>query len=142
MAMMAAERVLLDTSLLVAASVEPHPGHEAANAHLARLRAEGAVVCISLQVCREFLVVLTRQPVSGVSFTLEEALAALGRWTAICTLLEWLQLVREKQVRGKALHDCNLVALMRAHEVGRLATRNATDFERYDDLVTIEPVSP
>jgi predicted nucleic acid-binding protein len=150
MATTAAERVLLDTSLLVAASVVPHPGHEAAVAHLEKLKTDGALPCLTPQVCREFLVVLTRQPVSGVAFTVDEALAALQQWTDICTLLEedeavvteWLQLVRERQVRGKSLHDCNLVAVMLAHGMQRVATRNAADFERYDDLITVEPVTP
>ena len=34
-------------------------------------------------------------------------------------------------VRGKQVHDCNIVATMLTNGVRRLATRNATDFRRY-----------
>jgi len=53
------ERAFLDTSLLVAISVEAHPGHEAGRAYLARM-VPGSTGCISEQVCREFLSALTR----------------------------------------------------------------------------------
>jgi hypothetical protein len=43
---------------------------------------------VSLQVCREFLVVLTRQPVSGRVFALAESLAALEVWLTGCQVLE------------------------------------------------------
>jgi len=72
-----AEPVFLDTSLLVAASVRLHPGNQAARTYLAKLAERETPTCISPQVCREFLVVLTRQPVEGRRFTVEEGLAAL-----------------------------------------------------------------
>jgi predicted nucleic acid-binding protein len=43
-------------------------------------------------------------------------------------------------VRGKQVHDCNIVATMRAHGVRRLATRNSGDFERYGTLIDIDAV--
>lgn len=76
---MAAEPVFIDTKLLVAATVETHPSHAAAVALLARLIADQAPLAISAQICREFLVVLTRQPVEGRTFSGDEALAALAR---------------------------------------------------------------
>lgn len=73
---MAAEPVFIDTNVLVAASVAAHPSHGVASAYLARLEANGAPACINGQVCREFLVVLTRQPVEGRAFSTDEALVA------------------------------------------------------------------
>jgi predicted nucleic acid-binding protein len=109
----------------------------------------GLELCISPQVCREFLVVLTRQPVSDRIIGLEEALAALEVWTTDCRLLEeshavleeLLSLVQRHQVRGKQVHDCNIVATMRANGVKYLATRNASDFKRYTELIEIEDVT-
>ncbi len=106
-------------------------------------------MCISLQVCREFLVVLTRQPVSGRVFALSESLAALEVWLTGCRVLEedlsvlqeCLRLVRRFGVLGKQVHDCNIVATMMAHGVRHLATRNAADFSRYGNLLSIEPVA-
>lgn len=145
---MAAEPTFLDTSLIVAASVDAHPSYAVAAAHVHSLIAAATPLCISSQVCREFLVVLTRKPVSGRIFTVDEALAALEGWRAGCTVLEeasvaqaeWLRLVRRYQVHGKQVHDCNIVAVMLAHGVRRLATRNAADFERYRDEIALEAV--
>jgi predicted nucleic acid-binding protein len=87
-ATMAADPVFIDTNVLVAASVNAHPSHGVASAYLARIEADGAPACISGQVCREFLVVLTRQPVEGRAFTTDEALAALGTWLSACVVFE------------------------------------------------------
>jgi predicted nucleic acid-binding protein len=145
---MAADSVFLDTSLLVAASVVEHPSHGLANAYLDELDAKGTPISISPQVRREFHVSLTRQPVSGRPFTVEEALVALDLWNAVCVTLqvdtlvadECERLVRRYQVRGKEVHDCNIVATMRSHGVRRLGTRNPADFERYKTEINIEPV--
>jgi len=142
---MAADPVFLDTNVLVAASVAEHPSHAAVTALLAKLTAERTPFCISHQVCREFLVVLTRKPVSGREFAVDEALQALDAWRSACvvldestaTIVELLALVRDHQVKGKQVHDANIVATMRTKNVGRLATLNTGDFERYEDDITL-----
>src|SRR5664280_1806826 len=140
------QAIFLDTSLIVAATVEVHPSHAASAAFVDKAVSDGADLCISPQICREFLVVLTRQPVSDRIFGLDEALGALEVWTTDCRLLdeshavleELLSLVQRYQVRGKQVHDCNIVATMRANGVKRLATRNAADFKRYAELIEID----
>lgn len=140
--MTAVEPVFLDTSLLIAASVGAHPGHEAARQHVASLVAAGSPLCISPQICREFLVVLTRAPVAGRVFTVDEALHALEPWRHACNLLEenersvveCLTLIEQHQVRGKQVHDCNIVAVMIAAGVSHIATRNPGDFIRYAEI--------
>lgn len=143
---MAAERLFLDTSLLVAASIPAHPGHAGARAYLRRTRQ--ASWCISPQICREFLVVITRQPVEGLVYTLKEATAALMEWRSTCAMLpegadtvqRWLDLARDHKVVGKSLHDCNIVAVMLTHDVKRLGTRNPADFKRYG--IRVDAVKP
>jgi toxin-antitoxin system PIN domain toxin len=145
---MAADLVFIDTNVLVAASVEGHPSHAVATALLERLAKDGVTACISAQVCREFLAVLTRGPVEGRTFSVDEALEVLGAWTASCDVLadggtvlpELLDLVRRFGVRGKQVHDANLVATMRTHAVSRLATLNWSDFRRFDELIAQAPL--
>ncbi len=145
---MAAERLFLDTSLLVAASVPAHPGHAAARAYVQRARRRGDAFCMSPQICREILVVITRQPVDGLVYTLEEASRVLAEWRGRCEMLSegpdtvtrWLELARRHRVMGKQLHDCNIVAVMLAHGVSRLATRNPADFKRYG--IRVDAVEP
>lgn len=145
---MAAERLFLDTSLLVAASVPAHPGHAASRAYLRRARRRGAAFCVCPQVCRELLVVISRQPVEGVAYTLEEAHHVLREWRAQCEILSegpdtverWSLLARQHNVKGKTLHDCNIAAVMLTHDVLRLATRNPTDFKRYG--IHVDAIKP
>ena len=145
---MAAERLFLDTSLLVAASVPAHPAHASARTYVHRARKRGSSFCIGPQICREFLVVVTRQPVEGLVYTVEEADQALMEWRAQCDVLSegpdtvkrWLELARQHRVQGKTLHDCNIVAVMLTHGVLRLATRNPADFKRY--AIHVDAVRP
>jgi len=146
---MAAESIFLDTNLLVAASAEAHPSHAMAAALIARLVAERVPMVISVQVCREFLSVMTRQPLGAArALTVAEALAALEGWRRPCVVLreddtvlaELLALVRKHDVKGKQVHDANIVATMRVHGIDRLATLNATDFKRFVDEIALEPL--
>lgn len=145
---MAADPVFIDTNVLVAAAVDLHPSHGVATAFLARLASEGGPVCISGQVCREFLVALTRGPVEGRVFAVDEALFVLDKARDSFVLLdededvvrELLALVRRHDVKGKRLHDANIVATMRANGVGRLATLNVADFRRFEQEIAVEPL--
>ncbi len=145
---MVADPVFIDTSVLVAAAVDLHPSHGVATAFLARLAADGGPACISGQVCREFLVALTRGLVEGRVFAVDEALAVLDKARASFVILdedeavvrELLHLVRRHDVKGKKLHDANIVATMRASGVGRLATLNAPDFQRFEHDIAVEPL--
>ncbi len=139
---MAVDPVLLDTCVIVAASVTAHPSHAVARGHVTHLVGQGTPLCICPQICREFMVVLTRQPVSGVTFTPEAAIQALDEWRNGCTVLaetpdivaECLTLVRRHQVRGKQVHDTNLVAVAIVHGIPTLCTRNAADFRRFTEI--------
>jgi toxin-antitoxin system PIN domain toxin len=145
---MTADRVLLDTSLLIAASVEEHPSHGASVAYLDRLADHRTPTCITPQICREFMSVLTRAAIGPRAFSVPEALQALQVWRTNCGVLgesepvlqRWLQLVEQFQVRGKQVHDAHIVATMLSHDVARIATWNIIDFERYGDLLQVEPI--
>jgi predicted nucleic acid-binding protein len=145
---MAAERAFLDTSLIVAATVEVHPSHRVAADFIDVQITAGVEMYISPQIAREFLVVLTRQPVNGRAFTLDEALEALEIWTTGCTVLEesdavlseLFRLIRRYGVHGKPIHDCNIVATMKTHGIMRLSTRNPADFKRYEQEIQVDGI--
>ena len=85
----------------------------------------------------------------GQDLRTEESLAALEVWLTGCSVLEenlsvlqeCLRLVQQFGVLGKQVHDCNIVATMTAHGVRHLATRNAADFRRYGNLLSVEAVA-
>ena len=145
---MAGKPTFVDTSVIVAASVAEHPSHGVAREAIEQLVRDRAPLCISPQICREILVVLTRQPVAGRTFTTEESLAVLGGWRRATNLLAENgasvnaveTLVERHGVRGKQVHDCNIVAVMPVNKIGRLVTRNPADFKRFKEIA-VEPVS-
>ncbi len=55
-------------------------------------------------------------------------------------LAELLELVQKHDVKGKQVHDANIVATMRANGIDRLATLNAADFKRFEDEIALEPL--
>jgi hypothetical protein len=57
------------------------------------------------------------------------------------TVAECLSLVERHQVRGKQDHDCNIVAVMIAAGIWRIATRNPGDFVRYAEI-QVDVVTP
>jgi hypothetical protein len=52
-----------------------------------------------------------------------------------------VDLVQQHDVRGKQVHDCNVVAVMLTYGVRRLATRNAPDFKRHVGI-DVDAVTP
>jgi predicted nucleic acid-binding protein len=141
------KRCVVDTNFLVYSTVSSNPWHHEARGWLTALKLQEMVLCATTQILREYLVVLTRGDVFKTTFTADEALSELE---ALLPSLEVLgeteesaarlrDLVRRYQVRGKQIHDANIVAVMLSHGVSRLATYNRTDFERFKE-VTLEPI--
>jgi predicted nucleic acid-binding protein len=65
------------------------------------------------------------------------SLAILDEPLAAADLLRTL--VSRYQVRGKSIHDANVVAVMLTHGVHRLATYNLADFQRFEEIVLESP---
>ncbi len=140
-----ADRLLLDTNVLLDATNMARPRHAAAIRLLAR--PQGLVICA--QVIREYLVVATR-PVAnnGLGMDLADAMANIDELRRVARLLPeerpvlptFLSLLEQTPCHGKLLHDAFLVATMRAHGVKALATSNPRDFSRFaDEIDIVEP---
>jgi predicted nucleic acid-binding protein len=51
-------------------------------------------------------------------------------------LLDW------RTIRGKQIHDANIVAVMRRYGILSLLTHNAADFARYVPYIKVLPLLP
>lgn len=140
---MAGESIFVDTSVLVAATVEVHPGHEPALHANARARVvRGVVPDQPADLSRAPRRAHAPARVGTRAIVVHEALAALDTWRSQCALLEesaastarLIDLVGRYDVKGKQIHDANVVAVMLAHGVRRLLTRNPGDFQRYTEI--------
>ena len=144
---MAAERCMIDTNVLVYSTVAGNPWHKATREWLAERQKEGIALCISQQIVREYLVILTRGEVFAKFFTPQEALGAFAAVRPSLEILteteaafeKLLEVVERYSVQGKTVHDA--IATMLAHNVKRLATYNQSDFKRYDEI-TLETLPP
>jgi len=140
-------RVFVDTNVWLNAIIAMAPEHASARQWLTRLKTGGAVFCVSPQVLREYLVVVTRGAIFERTLAPEEAVQDVEGILDNAELLEesaavsyiLLDLVRRYQVRGKQIHDANIAATMLAHGVTRLLTYNLDDFRRFGEI-NLEPL--
>jgi predicted nucleic acid-binding protein len=141
------ERCVVDTNVLVYATVDAAPLCDEARTWMANLQRQNVTLCVTPQICREYLVVLTGDPVFNRDFTPAEALDVLAQLRqSLRTLFpseeafdELLRLVRQYEVAGKRIHDANIVAAMGTKEIAHLATYNRQDFAQFDEIVLLSP---
>jgi len=140
---MAAEAsCVVDTNVLVYSTVLGNPWHDQARQWLATLQRQGVRLYVTTQILREYLVVLTRGDVFEKSCSVDQVLTQVEALLPSLKILDepidvlnlLHELVRQYQIRGKSIHDANVVAVMLVHGIRRLATYNSADFERYEEI--------
>lgn len=132
---------LIDTNVLVRLSVPADPRHPSARRAIEALEEEGLYVASQNFV--ELWNVITR-PVenNGLGQTITAADQVLRIFEQAFPRLpeseeiyeRWRELVVRFGVSGVKVHDARLVAFMLAHDLGRILTFNAADFQRYEAL--------
>lgn len=136
-------RCFVDTNILLASTDESRRHHSAARTFLDAGIVGEQRLFGSGQIFREYLVVATR-PVdaNGLGLTAGEALENIREFWSCIQLLEenadvseqLLALVQEYDLKGKRIHDANIVATMRAHGLSRIKTINTGDFFGFKGL--------
>lgn len=136
------EACVVDTNLLVYSTVSGNPWFEESRRWLTALQEQEIILCVTTQILREYLVVLTRGNIFEATFTVEEALGELEALLPSFVIFEETEksavrlrdLVRRYQVRGKQIHDANIIATMLTNHVTRFVTYNRADFERFQEI--------
>lgn len=142
------DKVFIDTNILIYASIAESPFHAAARQALADAQQRYDSLWISPQVIREFLVVMTRPQAGWGEIPREAVLQQVAYFCQQFRIAEdspsvtqhLLRLVDDFQVSGKQVHDTNIVATMRAYEIGTLLTHNTKDFQRFAALIQIKGI--
>jgi predicted nucleic acid-binding protein len=148
MATVDADACVVDTNVLIYSTVAGNAGHQPARERLSALQEDGVRLCITTQILREHLVVLTRGTVFERSFSVDQVLAQIEAFLPALTVLDesvtatdcLRELVRRYSIRGKQIHDANIVAVMLTHGIQRLVTYNQSDFARFDEI-HLEPIA-
>lgn len=145
----AGEPIFLDTNVLVYANVATAPLHDDAVSAIQQLWDEGRAIWVSRQVLREYAAILTRPQLFSapqsvkvvadrVRFFAEHFEVADSNADVTSTLL---RLLEELDVKGKQVHDANVVATMLVQGVDYLLTHNTSDFARYSHLIQVIPLT-
>lgn len=137
--------MFIDTNVLVHASVPGASDRDKAQAALAAFAGGGERLCISRQVLREFIAVITRPQLWAQAKTPVEAAAIAEVLAASFEILsdhvtvwnELLALCRRFAFGGRQVHDANIVATMLAHGERRLLTFNEADFRRFSPVIEL-----
>jgi len=146
MATPVADRAVLDTSVLLAATDEGRAEHESAVASLNIWPGSGLVLYTSGQIMREYLAVATR-PADHNGLGMARAVAVANvraLRTRLHLLVEdekvsdrLLEVLEAVECTGKQLHDANVVATMLVHGIDTVLTINVSDFKRFEGQVHV-----
>lgn len=146
MTTMADDAIFVDTNVLLTATDESRQLHVEATQILVDSTRQGMRLAASGQVAREYLVVATR-PIerNGLGLSVSDAEANLSeflRYLDLCdetsdVSMRLRQLAITHNLRGKRLHDANIVATMAVHGISTLLTQNEADFATFDDIVIL-----
>lgn len=151
MAIPVADRAVLDTNVLLAATDEARQEHEQAVAAINVWPASGLVLYTSGQILREYLAVATRPAdQNGLGMARSDAVANVRALRARLNLLaedtkvsdRLLELLETVECAGKQVHDANVVATMLVHGIDTVVTMNVDDFVRFADHVQVAHLRP
>jgi predicted nucleic acid-binding protein len=141
--------MFIDSNILINAVNPKSDHHEPAKTKLHDIKNSFLPLFISGQMIREFFSTLTRPGnANGVGLPTRQAVSALNGLLGQIDTLDDTPAVRTKlialvmmhDVKGKQIHDANIVATMLVHGERQLLTFNGGDFARYRDV--IEVVAP
>ncbi len=138
--------LFVDTNVLLTATDESRLLHSEALKLLAGTVSRDKRLATSGQVVREYLVVATR-PIENNGLGLSAADAEVN----VSEFLRGLELFDETEavsmrlrqlatthnLRGKRLHDANIVATMAVHGIHTLLTQNGTDFAPFNEIAIV-----
>jgi uncharacterized protein len=140
--------ILVDANLLLYAYNASAPEHERAKTWLAARLSDPAPLAMSWWTLSAFLRLSTHRRIYPAPLSIEEANSAVAAWLErpMVVLLEpgprfWSiarQLLEESNARGPLVADALIAALCLEH--GATLATHDTDFRRFPDLSTVDPI--
>ena len=140
-----AERLLVDTNILLEATDAKRPYHQEARELIESYRG----LVLPAQVIREYLVVATRPTAAnGLGMSLADALANAREFRRVIRLLPenkpllptLLRLLAAVPCSGTRIHDAHIVASAMVHKIKTIVSLNIDDFARFAPrIIAITP---
>ena len=137
--------MFVDTNVLLTATDDSRELHSEAT-QLLEVSSQDLRLAASGQVVREYLVVATR-PIenNGLGLDVQDAEANVNEFLRRLELFDETEEVSRRLrqlaithcLRGKRLHDANIVATMAVHGIFTLVTQNGRDFMPFEDIAIV-----
>ncbi len=146
---MSVEPGMLDANVLVYAVEAGAPQHANSRALIEAARDPASTLYLTSQALCEFYSVVTNPRRVTVPRSSAEAVQAISALLALPgihvlstpsrAVAAWIALLQRHPVTGGDVFDLQLVATMQAHNVQRIYTFNAADFEKFPELTVTAP---
>jgi predicted nucleic acid-binding protein len=138
------DRLFIDTNVLVYLVNEDSVFHRKIVGAFKRASARHELRT-SRQTLREYAVVMTRSDILEKPLSPKEVISDIEKWQTLFQIADeneevtnaLLELIEAYEVKGKRIHDANIVASMKVNSIGILWTMNVHDFEGFTDIKLI-----
>ena len=135
------DKVFLDTNILVYLANEDSPFHLGATKMFKEIAGK-CELWISRQVLREYAVVMTRPGIVEKPLSSKDVASDIEKWESIFLIADeteettrtLVQLIKSYDIKGKKVHDANIVATMICNSIQALFTLNADDFRKFIEI--------
>ena len=138
------DKIFLDTNILVYLANEDSPFHFRSAEKFKEIAGKSEL-WISRQVLREYAVVMTRPGIVEKPLSSNEVASDIEKWESIFQIADeteevtgiLVELIKTHDIKGKKIHDANIVAAMMANSIQTLFTLNVDDFKKFKKIQLI-----
>lgn len=138
------ERIIIDTNILVYSKIKSNPFYQITFNKFFELFVDNQIF-LSRQIIREYLSVMTKPDNLKYPISIQDLIKDIIYFKENLIILDenekimsnLLDLIVAYNVKGKQIHDANIVATMLANNIKNLFTHNVKDFERFSSLINI-----
>ena len=135
------DKIFIDTNILVYLANEYSSFHLGATEMFKEIAGK-CELWISRQVLREYAVVMTRPGIVEKPLSSQDVVSDIEKWESIFLIADeteettrtLVQLIKSYDIKGKKVHDANIVATMIGNSIQTLFTLNADDFRRFIEI--------
>lgn len=135
------DKIFFDTNILVYLSNQESSFHLRVLEKVKEL-IDKYEIWISRQVLREYAVVMTNSSLLQKPLTSEEVEKDMEKWANIFrvadeieeTTINLRELIVLYDIKGKNIHDANIIATMKTYNIESLFTLNLKDFKRFKEI--------
>jgi len=137
--------IIVDTNMWIYFLNKDSIYHQKAKEGISQLINLGYNLFITSQIVREILVVLTKEGIMEKAIKVDEAISKINELLEFLSILYENEkslyvlkdLVKKYQLKGKRIHDVNVVAVAVVNNIRRIFTHNIGDFKCFSEITPL-----